>query len=276
MGFKIDDVAVSWTDTTHAPVSLGGTRASRAAVVMSGAVGRAAQAVREQILDVAAVLLQANVADLSLRDGRVWMAGASDPKMTAAEIVRIGLVRKGLPADLAPTFEATKFFEPKDTTCSNACVIAVVAITAETGEVRVERIVAAEDCGTMLNPMIVEGQFLGGVTQGIGMALKERFVYDAHGQPLTGSFQDYALPLADEIPEVDAAHVVTPSSLTWEGVKAVGEGGVIGGASAVIAAVADALAQRGIEVDQIPATPGKIWLMLKDAASAGMPFLRDG
>lgn len=263
LGFKIEDVAVSWTDTTHAPVSLGGTRASRAAVAMSGAVGRAAQAVRAQILDVAAVLLQANVVDLSLRDGHVWMAGQGDPKMSAAEIVRIGLVRKGLPAGLEPTFEATKFFEPKDTVFSNACVIAVVAVTAETGEVQVERIVAAEDCGTMLNPMIVEGQFLGGVTQGIGMALKERFVYDDHGQPLTGSLLDYALPMADEVPEVDATHVITPSSATWEGVKGVGEGGVIGGASAVIAAVADALAQRGVAVDQIPLTPGQIWSMLQ-------------
>lgn len=118
----------------------------------------------------------------------------------------------------------------------------------------------------MLNPMIVEGQFHGGVTQGIGMALKERFVYDEHGQPVTGSFLDYALPIASETPEFDAVHVVTPSSASWEGVKAVGEGGVIGGASAVIAAVADALAQRGVEVQRIPMTPEKVWQMLCGAS----------
>ena len=263
LGFKVEDVAVSWTDTTHAPVSLGGTRASRAAVVISGAVGRAGEAVRQQILGVAAVLLQANPAELSLRGGQVWMAGQSEPKMTAAEIVRIGLLRSGLPAGLEPTFEATKFFEPSDSVFSNACIVAIVAITPETGEVVAERIIGVEDCGTMLNPMIVEGQFHGGVTQGIGMALKERFVYDDQSQPLTGSLLDYALPIAGEAPEFDTAHVVTPSSASWEGVKAVGEGGVIGGASAVIAAVADALAQCGVEVRQIPLTPEKIWRLLR-------------
>lgn len=123
----------------------------------------------------------------------------------------------------------------------------------------------------MLNPMIVEGQFMGGVTQGIGMALKEQFVYDEHGQPLTGSFLDYALPIAGETPNFDAEHVVTPSSASWEGVKAVGEGGVIGGASAVIAAVADALAQRGLEVQQIPMTPEKVWRMLRGDAMKREP-----
>jgi CO/xanthine dehydrogenase Mo-binding subunit len=267
LGFKIDDVAVSWTDTTHAPVSLGGTRASRAAVVMSGAVGRAAKAVRQQILEVAAVLLQANAADLSLQDGEIRIAGQSDAKMSAAEVVRIGLLRTSLPAGFEPTFEATKFFEPAGMVFSNACIIAVVAVAPETGEVCVERIIGVEDCGTMLNPMIVEGQFMGGVTQGIGMVLKEQFVYDEHGQPLTGSLLDYALPIASEGAEFDITHVVTPSSVTWEGVKAVGEGGVIGGASAVIAAVADALAQRDIEVQGIPLTPAKVWLMLRDAAA---------
>jgi CO/xanthine dehydrogenase Mo-binding subunit len=263
LGFRIEDVAVTWTDTTHAPVSLGGTRASRAAVVISGAVGRAAQAVRRQILDVAAVLLQANAADLSLRDGQVWLTGENAPKMSAAEIVRIGLLRTGLPAGLEPTFEATKFFEPSGYVFANACFIAIVAVTPETGEVVVEKIIAAEDCGTMLNPMIVEGQFHGGVTQGIGMALKERFVYDEHAQPLTGSFLDYALPMAGEMPDFDVTHVVTPSSVSWEGVKGVGEGGVIGGASAVAAAVADALAQHGVEASEIPLAPEKIWLMLR-------------
>lgn len=266
LGFKIDNVAVSWTDTMHAPVSLGGTRASRAAVVISGAVGRAAEVVRRQILDVAAVLLQANIVDLSLRDGQVWIASENVPKMSAAEVVRIGLLRTGLPAGLEPTFEATKFFEPQGYVFSNACIIAVVAVTPDTGEVVVERIIGAEDCGTMLNPMIVEGQFHGGVTQGVGMALKERFVYDEHGQPLTGSFLDYALPMANEIPEFDITHVVTPSSVSWEGVKGVGEGGVIGGASAVTAAVADALAQRGLEASEIPLTAEKIWRMLRGAA----------
>ncbi|HUI26971.1 MAG TPA: xanthine dehydrogenase family protein molybdopterin-binding subunit, partial [Candidatus Kryptonia bacterium] len=271
LGFKIDDVAVSWTDTTQAPVSLGGTRASRVAVVMSGAVGRAGESVRQQILDVAAVLLQANAAELSLHDGQIRIAGQSDPKMSAAEAVRIGLLRTGLPSGLEPTFEATKFFEPTSTVFSNACIIAVIAVAPETGEVRVERIIGVEDCGTMLNPMIVEGQFHGGVTQGIGMALKEEFVYDDHGQPFTGSFLDYALPIAGEGAEFDITHVVTPSSASWEGVKAVGEGGVIGGASAVIAAVADALAQRGVDVQRMPMTAEKTWLMLRSNRASREP-----
>jgi carbon-monoxide dehydrogenase large subunit len=183
--------------------------------------------------------------------------------MSAAEVVRIGLLRTGLPPGFEPTFEATKFFEPAATVFSNACIIAIVAVAPETGEVQVERIIGVEDCGTMLNPMIVEGQFHGGVTQGIGQALKEEFVYDEHGQPLTGSFLDYALPVASEGTLFDITHVVTRSSVSWEGVKAVGEGGVIGGTSAVISAVADALAQRGVEVQRVPVTPEKLWRMLR-------------
>jgi CO/xanthine dehydrogenase Mo-binding subunit len=178
-----------------------------------------------------------------------------------AELVSIGFLRTGLPPGMEPTFEATKSYSAEKSSYSNASIIAAILVWPDTGEVQLERIIAAEDCGVMINPMIVEGQFVGGVVQGIGMALLEQFVYDESNQPITGSFMDYALPTAKDTVEVEMTHVVTPSSATWEGVKGMGEGGCIAGANAVVSAVADALAQLGAEVESIPMTRMKIWSM---------------
>jgi len=266
LGLALDDVAVSWTDTAHAPLSIGGTRASRTAIIIGGAVGRAAQAVRQQILEVAAVLLQASVNDLVTTGGKIWRVGDDAPKMSVAELVRIGVLRTGLPPGMEPTFEATKSYSSEKSSFSNASIVAAILVWPETGEVQLERIIAAEDCGVMINPMIVEGQFVGGVVQGIGMALLEQFVYDENGQPITGSFMDYALPTAKDTIEVEMTHIITPSSANWEGVKGMGEGGCIAGANAIVSAVADALAQLGAEVDSMPMTRTKIWSMLQLSA----------
>jgi CO/xanthine dehydrogenase Mo-binding subunit len=264
LGFAVEDVAVAWGDTTHAPLSLSGTRASRAAVVSGGAVGRAARQVRQQILEVAAELLEADVADLSARDSRIWVVGERDHRLTVPEVVGAGFTRAELRGGVERTFEATKFYDPP-ASYSNACVVAVVEVSTDTGSARVTNIMAVEDCGTMINPMIVDGQFIGGVAQGIGMALLERFEYSPEGQPLTSTLMEYLQPTAGDTVNVDIDHIATPSSVTWEGMKGMGESGVIGTTAAVAAAVADAIACHGAEVEQLPLLPCTVWTMLGDA-----------
>jgi CO/xanthine dehydrogenase Mo-binding subunit len=265
LGFAMDDVAVVWSDTSQAPVSLTGSRASRAAVVIGGAVGQAATDVRAQILQVAAELLEANVDDLAVRDGKVWVAGESTARLNVSEAVAAGYLRSDLRTPgTERTFEATRLYDP-DATYSNASVIAVVDVDPDTGMVLVRRIIGVEDCGTMINPMIVEGQFVGAVAQAIGAALLERFVYNADGQPLTSTLMDYLQPTASDTVRVELSHIQTPSTATWGGIKGMGESGVIGTVAAIATAVADAVAGAGGIVEELPLLPGAVWTLLQAA-----------
>lgn len=269
LGIPLDEVTVVWGDTSHVPLSLTGSRASRAAVVSGGAVGQAARMVRSQILGVAGQILEASPDDLEIRDGQVWVVGDPKPRLSVAEVASAGHFREDLRTPSVPrTFEATSLYDPP-ATYSNACVIAAVDVDPATGAVRVQRIVAVEDCGTMINPMIVEGQFVGAVAQAIGSALLERFAYSDDGQPLTATLMDYLQPTASDTVRVELSHVTTPSSKTWRGMKGVGESGVIGTVAAIATAVADAIAPRGATVDQLPMLPGTVWGLLRDADNAG-------
>lgn len=262
LGFGLDDVAVAWTDTSQAPVSLTGSRASRAAVVIGGAVGLAATDVRTQILQVAAEMLEANPDDLVVRDGKVWVAGEPTGRLSVAEVVSAGYTRSDLRTPgVERTFEATRLYDP-DATYSNATVIAVVDVDPDTGMVTVRRIIGAEDCGTMINPMIVDGQFVGAVAQAIGAALLERFVYNDDGQPVTSTLMDYLQPTAADTVRVEVSHIQTASTVTWGGIKGMGESGVIGTVAAIATAVADAVAQAGGTVEELPLMPGVVWTLL--------------
>jgi CO/xanthine dehydrogenase Mo-binding subunit len=265
LGLPMDDVTVSWSDTSHAPVSLTGSRASRAAVVIGGAVGRAATDVRDQLLDVAAKMLEVAVGDLVMRDGKVWVAGEEAPRLSAGEVASAGYLRACLRSPGTEwTFEATRFSDP-DASYSNATVAAVVDVDTETGLVHVRRIIGVEDCGTMINPMIVDGQFIGAVAQGIGAALLERFAYNSDGQPITSTLMDYLQPTASDTVRVELSHIHTPSSVTWAGIKGMGESGVIGTVAAIATAVADAVAGAGGAVEELPLLPGAVWTLLQAA-----------
>jgi aerobic carbon-monoxide dehydrogenase large subunit len=242
LGVPLEQVVVVQPDTDETPGG-SGTFASRGAVALSGAAGGAAVTLRKKVLDLAGGLLEVSPADLELRRGRVTVRGMPDRGVSLAEVAR-GAGTAGL--------EVTERFDPPGPTFSGAVHVASVEVDAGTGRVAVRRYVVVEDCGPVINPVIVEGQIHGAVAQGIGEALGERLVYDDSGQLLTGSLMDYALPAAADLPSFTLGHLETPSPLTPGGHKGMGEGGTIGAPAAIANAVADAVRPLGVAVTSLP------------------------
>jgi len=170
-----------------------------------------------------------------------------------------------LPKGLEPGLEATKFYDPYYGTASNATHMAVVEVDRATCEVKTLRYVVVEDCGRMVNPLIVDGQVHGGVAQGIGAALLEEIVYDEHGQLLSGTLMDYVVPSACEIPTMEVHHLETPSPVSLGGFRGMGEGGTIGAPAAIANAIADALAPLGIEIAELPMSPDRLFRLIRRA-----------
>lgn len=262
LGLPIADVSVAWTDTSQAPISLTGARASRSATVTGGAVARAAHDVRAQILEVAAGKLEADANDLRISDGSIYVAGEGEPRLSVANVVHAGFFDVTLrDPDRERTFESTRLYDPP-ATYSNACVVAVVDVDSATGGVRVKRVIGVEDCGTVINPMIVDGQFVGGAAQGIGSALFERFQYDSAGQPTTSTLMDYLLPTAQETVHVTTEHIETRAEHNEYGIKGMGESGVIGTTAAIACAVTDALGSSAGTQCRLPLLPADVWSLL--------------
>jgi aerobic carbon-monoxide dehydrogenase large subunit len=259
LGVPLDLVAVSPPDTESSPPG-SGTFASRGAVAQSGTVARAAATIRKKVLAIAAGLLEAGVEDLKFLDGRVTVRGVPDRGIGVNEIARLAYAPPlgGLPEGLEPGLEATQFFDAAQPTFSGAVHVAAVEVDPETGRVTVRAYVVVEDCGPVINPMIVAGQIHGAVAQGIGEALGERLVYDQTAQLLTGSLMDYALPVATALPCFTLGHLETPSPLTPGGYKGVGEGGTVGAPAAIANAVADALSPPGVRITTLPIVPESI------------------
>jgi carbon-monoxide dehydrogenase large subunit len=199
-----------------------------------------------------------------LENGAARVAGEGGRAIPVRDLARwANRDPKNLPAGMDPGLSATAFLDgPPDGTYSNACHGAVVEIDLRTGRLTLERFVVVEDCGTVINPTIVEGQVRGGVAQGIGSALLEEFVYDAEGQPLTTTFADYLMPGATDVPDIEVHHIVTPSPLTPLGMKGMGEGGAIGPPAAIANAIADAL---GLAVRETPFTANRVWDLVRAA-----------
>lgn len=260
LGAPIENVVVHANDTAAVPISVPGTRASRTAVVIGGAVLQAAEELRERVLAIAGHLLEAHPADLVIIDGGVALKDAPVRSVTLRQIAEAAYFRPEIRSTMAqPDLSASRFHDPR-ATYSNGCVLAVVEVDTGTGGVTVRRVVAVEDCGTIINPLIVDGQIRGAVAQGIGGALLERIVYDEHGQPQTGTFADYLLPTAAEVPAVEIDHCTSPSPFTPGGIKGMGESGLIATPAAVAAAVGDAL---GVHVDRLPLTPELVSSMIR-------------
>jgi carbon-monoxide dehydrogenase large subunit len=257
LGVDVDAVTVVQGDTASAPFGAG-TGGSRTAVVVGGAARDAALAVREKATLIAAHLLEAAPEDLEVDDGRLAVRGTPTRGVTLAEVARVALnAPTELPPDLAPGLEATVSYHAPPVTWSNACHACTVEVDPATGVVEILRYVVSEDCGAMINPMVVEGQIAGGVVQGIGGVLYEHLVYDDAGNPLTTTFLDYLLPTAAEVPSIEYGHLETPSP-TPGGHKGMGEGGAIGAPPCVFNAVADALAVRGKRVTDQPLSPSRV------------------
>jgi carbon-monoxide dehydrogenase large subunit len=262
LGVEIEDVVVVQGDTASAPFGAG-TGGSRTAVIAGGATREASIKVREKVVEIAAHLLEASAEDLEVEAGRVSVRGTPTRGVTVADVARLALNDPGqLPPEIERGLESTVTYQAPPITWSNACHVCTVEVDTRTGQVEVLRYVVSEDCGVMINPMIVEGQIAGGVVQGIGGVLFEHLVYDDDGNPLTTTFMDYLVPTTTEVPMIEYGHVETRSP-TPGGHKGMGEGGAIGSPPAVFNAVADALALRGVKVTEQPLTPDRILATLR-------------
>jgi carbon-monoxide dehydrogenase large subunit len=261
LGARIEDIRILQGDS--AVVAHGtGTYASRSAVLAGGAAALAARLLKERVIRAASYLLEASVEDIEAADGRIFVGG-TDRSLTFREIAKAVYSEMGrLPRDAREELEVTKVYDPYFGTTSSATHIVVLEIDPETYHVRLDRYIVAEDCGRIINPMIVDGQVHGAVAQGIGAALYEEVIYDDAGQVLTASLADYVIPTAYEVPSITTIHLETESPSTVGGFRGMGEGGTIGAPAAIANALADALAPFGIEIFELPMTPERLFRLI--------------
>jgi aerobic carbon-monoxide dehydrogenase large subunit len=273
LAVPLERVTVVAGDTAELPYGVG-TFASRVAVLAGTSAARAAAEVRDKALAVAARHLEAAPADLVLENGCVVVRGAPGRQLTLAEVATLASAPRpgyALPAGMDPGLEAAAYVPVDQSTYSSGAHAAVVEVDPETGAVRILRYVAVDDCGIVINPMIVEGQVHGGIAHGIGNALLEEVIYDAGGQLTTGTLMEYALPRAGDVPRLEVHHVVTPSPLNPLGVKGAGEGGTLPAPAAIANAIADALGPLGIEVTEMPLTRERLWRRIRAGSPGGRP-----
>ena len=249
----IDDVVVTLADTSH--VTMGyGTIASRSAVTASGAIKDSSDKVKEKVFAIAANVLEASESDLELRGGSVGVIGVPEMSMTLKEVARAALPGwiHQRPEGIEAGLEGTAYYEPPTVTWAYAANAAILEIDAQTGVVKIENYVEVHDAGTLINPGIADGQVKGGLVQGIGGGLFEELSYDEHGQLMTGSFMDYLLPTASDVPPINVIHTETPSPRNSFGFKGLGEGGAIAPPVVIANAVCDALKSFGAEINSTP------------------------
>ncbi|MPZ45137.1 MAG: molybdopterin-dependent oxidoreductase [Betaproteobacteria bacterium] len=258
-GVGLDDVTVVTGDT--AAISLGiGTFAARTAANAGPSVHLAGLEVALKAKTIAAGMMECLLEDLELADGYVRLKSAPDVRKSLREIAvrSVGMPGFSMAGELEPGLEHTAHFTPAQSAYSNGTHVAEVEVDIETGAVLILRYTVAHDCGRVINPMVVDGQVIGGVAHGIGNALFERLVYDDQAQLLTGTFADYLLPLATDVPRIDLVHLETPSPLNPLGIKGAGEGGTIPAIAAIVSAVENALAPFGVRIAEAPVTPQRI------------------
>lgn len=272
LGMALDDVRVRFGDTAVVPYGIG-TWASRSTVYVAGAAGLACTDVLAKARAVAAHRLEIAPADLEHVGGAFVVRGDPDRRVTLAEVARVANHRPHeLPDDLDPGLEASRRYRaPEPGTFSNSLHAAVVELHADSGFVEIIDYVVVEDCGPMINPTVVEGQLIGGVAQGVGQALLERFVYDGAGNPLTTTLMDYLAPTFTDVPRVTVHHLETPSPHSTGGFKGMGEGGAINAPAAVANAVADALSPFGATVQRTPLRPDWILEAMRSGREPSAP-----
>jgi carbon-monoxide dehydrogenase large subunit len=264
LGARFDDIRIVHGDSAGVPGGTG-TYASRSLVLAGGAATLAAGKVREKILHAASHLLEAAAADLVAADGTIAVAG-TDRTLSFRDVAHAVYSEIGrLPPDARGELSATETYDPVFGTTTSATHVAVVEIDPETCDVRIKRYAVAEDCGKLVNPLIVDGQVHGGVAQGVGAALYEEVVYDAQGQNITATLADYLVPSACEIPSMQVAHLESVSPTTLGGFRGMGEGGTIGAPAAIANAVADALSPLGIQINELPITPERLFRLIEAA-----------
>lgn len=265
LGIPPEDIDVVHGDTDQTPFGLG-TYGSRSTPVSGAAVALVARKVKEKAKFIAAAMLETRPEDLEWEKGRWFVKGDPSVGKTIAEISMGAHGTVALPEGIDGNLDAEVTYDPPNLTFPFGAYICVVDVDPGTGHVKVRRFIAVDDCGTRINPMIIEGQVHGGLTDGVAMALMQFIEFDAEGNNLGGSFMDYLIPTAMEVPNWETGFTVTPSPHHPIGAKGIGESATVGSPPAVVNAVVDALAPFGIQHMDMPCTPARVW-----AAMQGRP-----
>ena len=268
LGIPLEAVTIVGGDTAAIPFGVG-TFASRSAVNAGSSIHEASGRVKDKLVAAAAVLLEAAPADVEVTDGMVTVRGAPASAIPIAKVIQAAIPTFAKPGIASPDFEATVYHHQPTVTYTSATHVAVVDVDTGTGAVTLLRYLVAHDCGTIINPVIVEGQIHGGVAQGVGGGLLEEMVYDEQAQLLTGTFMDYLVPTAMELPPIETVHLEYPSPRNPLGLKGIGEGGAISPPAAIANAVEDALAPFGVRVTRTPLGPSVVLGLIEQAAARG-------
>jgi len=263
LGVGIDDVLVIRGDTAIVQYGIG-TFGSRGTAIGGTALYFALQDLKAKIKKFAFMFLETE--DVTFSGGKV-ISNSSGKDKSLGELAAASYRALKLPPNTEPGLVATRFWEPPNFTFPFGAHIVVTEIDGQTGEVKIRRYVAVDDCGNIINPLLVDGQVHGGIAQGLGQALWEQAVYDENGQLVTGELTDYAVPKAHMMPWIESDHTITPSPVNPLGVKGVGEAGTIGCSPAVVNSVVDALSPLGVRHLDMPLTPEKIWKVMSGSRS---------
>jgi carbon-monoxide dehydrogenase large subunit len=258
LGITPSDIEVVHGDTDQTPFGLG-TYGSRSTPVSGAAVAVASRRVRDKARIVASAMMEVAPEDLEWEKGRFFVKGDPSQGRTIQEIALGAHGTVSLPEGVEGHLDADCVYDPPNLTYPFGAYICVVDIDPGTAQVKVRRFIAVDDCGTRINPMIIEGQVHGGLTDGVGMALMEMISFDEDGNCIAGSLMDYLIPTALEVPHWETGHTVTPSPHHPIGAKGVGESATVGSPPAVVNAVIDALKPYGIRHADMPLTPSRVW-----------------
>jgi carbon-monoxide dehydrogenase large subunit len=264
VGVTPDVVDVMHGDTGTGPFGLG-TYGSRSLAVGGESLARSAKKVADKATKIAAHLLEAAPEDIELADGKYSVKGSPDKGMTLAEVAGAAYIPENLPDGMEPGLEETTFYDPENFVFPFGAHACIVDVDAETGKVEVVRYCSVDDCGPAINPKLIDGQIHGGIVHALGQALFERIHYDETGQLVTGTFVDYALPSAADVPSFETDRTETPSPVNSLGVKGVGEAGTIAASPTVVNAVIDALRPLGVDFVDMPLSPQAIWSAIQAA-----------
>jgi carbon-monoxide dehydrogenase large subunit len=268
LGVPFDHVDVLHGDTAVSRLGKD-TYGSRSASVGGEALARAVEKVRAKARTIAAHELEVSEDDVEWSDGAFRVTGAPDRARTIPELAHSAWHAHGLPEGVEPMLEGTAAWDPPNFTWPGGTHVCIVEVDTETGRTDILRYVAVDDCGNVINPMIVEGQVHGGVAQGVAEALYEEAIYDESGNLTTSSMTQYLVPTAVEIPTIRQDRTVTPSTTNSLGVKGIGEAGTIASPPAIINAVIDAVAHLGVTDIAKPASPERVWRAIRDARNGG-------
>jgi carbon-monoxide dehydrogenase large subunit len=262
LGIPYEDVEVQEGDTDTTPYGLG-SYASRSTPVAGAATSVISRKLREKAREIAAHLLEASADDIEFEAGRFFVKGSPESAKTIQDVAFAAYTN--LPEGMEAGLEGVTYYDPPNMTYPNGAYVAVVDVDRETGETKVRRFVAVDDCGVVINPMIVEGQIHGGLTEGFAMAFIQEIQYDAQGNNLNTNFTDYLVPTSLETPHWETGNTVTPSPHHPMGAKGVGESPNVGSPAAFVNAVIDALSPLGVRHIDMPLSRDKVWRAIRDA-----------